>query len=267
MAGKTNKTCFVISPIGKPESDTRKRSDQIMRNIIRPAVEEKGYEAIRADEISEPGIITNQIIQHVVDDALVIADLTEHNPNVFYELAVRHVFRKPFIQIIKIGEDIPFDVAAQRTVLIDSQDPVNGEEAKNKIIEQITYLEGDSPALESPISVALDSRRHLRSSFPGASSLDPSQVLPLVYATVTGDEFIETMPLLLSFTRQDAPWVYDLGMEGYKRVTCGDVVEGQRFFSQLVDLIDLVNPIINVEPELHMLLMKLRDVLRSVSKR
>ena len=68
MTDDSSKTCFVIAPIGEPESDTRKRSDQILRHIIRPAVEAKGYTAIRADEISEPGIITSQVIQHVVDD-------------------------------------------------------------------------------------------------------------------------------------------------------------------------------------------------------
>ena len=108
MARDTQKTCFVIAPIGEPESDTRSRSDLVLRHIIRPAVEAKGYKAIRADEISEPGIITSQVIQHVVDDSLVIADLTERNPNVFYELAVRHVFRRPPIQIIERREDIPF---------------------------------------------------------------------------------------------------------------------------------------------------------------
>ena len=84
------KSCFVIAPIGEAESDTRKRSDQVLRHIIRPAVEVCGYQAIRADEIDKPGVITSQVIQHVVGDPLVVADLTETNPNVFYELAIRH---------------------------------------------------------------------------------------------------------------------------------------------------------------------------------
>ena len=93
MPNESPKICFVIAPIGEPESDTRRRSDQILRHVIRPAVKSKGYTAIRADEISEPGIITSQVIQHIVEDPLVVADLTERNPNVFYELAVRHAIR------------------------------------------------------------------------------------------------------------------------------------------------------------------------------
>ena len=149
----------------------RKRSDQILRHIIRPAVEAKGYTAIRGDEISEPGIITSQVIQHVVDDPLVVADLTERNPNVFYELAVRHAIRKPFIQIIDKGESIPFDVAATRTVFVDHHDLDNVETAKTQIIEQITALESDSSTLETPISVSLDLQHLRRSENPGERSL------------------------------------------------------------------------------------------------
>lgn len=96
--------CFVISPIGDDNSDTRKRSDMVLKHIICPPIEQLGYEVIRADKISEPGIITTQIIQLIVDSALVIADLTERNPNVFYELALRHAIRKPLVQLIKNGK-------------------------------------------------------------------------------------------------------------------------------------------------------------------
>jgi hypothetical protein len=88
------KTCFVIAPIGEDGSETRKRSDQILDHIIKPAVTECGYTAVRADKIEKPGVITSQVIQHVVEDDLIVADLTERNPNVFYELAVRHATRR-----------------------------------------------------------------------------------------------------------------------------------------------------------------------------
>ena len=50
-------TCFVIAPIGDPDTDVRKRSDQILKHVFKPAAEACGYKATRADEISEPGII------------------------------------------------------------------------------------------------------------------------------------------------------------------------------------------------------------------
>src|SRR5207245_4822666 len=97
-------TCFVISPIGEEGTEIRRRADRVFKHIIEPVVEECGYKAVRADQISKPGIITSQIIQHLAEDPLVIADLAGHNANVFYELAVRHVTRKPVIQITQLGE-------------------------------------------------------------------------------------------------------------------------------------------------------------------
>jgi len=165
------KTCFVISPIGDPDSETRKRADQVLKHVVRPAVTSCGYKAIRADEIDKPGLITSQVIQHVVNDPLVVADLTERNPNVFYELAIRHALRKPLVQIIKKGEAIPFDVAGTRTIYVDHKDLDSVEAAKNEIIEQVKALEKDSTALETPISVSLDLQILRQSEKPEERSL------------------------------------------------------------------------------------------------
>lgn len=165
------KSCFVISPIGDPDSETRKRADQVLKHVIRPAVSTCGYKAVRADEIDKPGIITSQVIQHVVVDPLVVADLTERNPNVFYELAIRHALRKPLVQLIRKGETIPFDVAGTRTIYVDHKDLDSVEMAKNEIIEQVKALEKDSSAMETPISVSLDLQILRQSEKPEERSL------------------------------------------------------------------------------------------------
>ncbi len=79
-----DKDCFVVSPIGEEDSNIRERSDKLFDYVIKPAVEQYGYDPIRADHIAEPGIITSQIIEHVVESPLVIADLTGSNANVFF---------------------------------------------------------------------------------------------------------------------------------------------------------------------------------------
>lgn len=50
MTEEDRKTCFVIAPIGELESETRRRSDEVLRYIIRPTVESRGYAAIRTGE-------------------------------------------------------------------------------------------------------------------------------------------------------------------------------------------------------------------------
>jgi hypothetical protein len=80
----------MVGPVGEDESDIRTRSDQILRYVVQPIANEKGYEVVRGDEIGVPGNITAQVLQEIATADLVIADLTYHNPNVFYELALRH---------------------------------------------------------------------------------------------------------------------------------------------------------------------------------
>jgi hypothetical protein len=134
--------------------------------VIRPAATECGYSAIRADEIADAGLITSQIIQHIVEDPLVIADLTGHNPNVFYELAIRHAVRKPFIQLIEVGETIPFDVGNLRTVDVDHRDLDSVEKCKAALIRHIRAIEATPEDVESPISVAIDLHQLRRSDNP-----------------------------------------------------------------------------------------------------
>lgn len=147
---------FVISPIGEPNSPERTRADQILEYIVSPVVSEFGYKAVRSDKISKPGIITTQIINHIINDPLVVADLTGHNPNVFYELAIRHAIRKPVIQLIKKGEKIPFDVSTQRTIQVDHKDLDSVDESKKELTKQIKAVEKDPTLVDSPISLTVD---------------------------------------------------------------------------------------------------------------
>lgn len=115
-------TAFYITPIGAEGSDERKHSDLFLSSLVEPAIEPMKLKVVRADKIDKPGIITSQIIQYLLKARLVIADLSFHNPNVFYELAIRHMVKKPVVQIIRQGDRVPFDVGQVRTIVIDNTD-------------------------------------------------------------------------------------------------------------------------------------------------
>ena len=173
---KTNKSgskkniAFVICPIDKEGSPIRKHSDQLLKHIITPIAKEFGYEPVRADKISEPGMITNQIIARLVEDPLVIADLSFQNPNVFYELAIRHAIKKPFVQIIKKGDKIPFDVSGLRTIELDMGDLDSVENAKKELRGHIEAIKRNPTKVDSPITMALD-LESLRSGKPEQKAL------------------------------------------------------------------------------------------------
>jgi hypothetical protein len=171
MNTNESKICFVIAPIGEPNSDIRKRSDQILNHIITPAVVECGYEPVRADQIPDPGQITRQVIQNIVDAPLVIADLTGRNPNVFYELGVRHAFQKPYIQLITENEQLPFDVAGSRTIFVDHRDLDSVSKARDEIVRQIKSIEKSSYPVDSPVSLAVDIQSLKKSDEPEQRNL------------------------------------------------------------------------------------------------
>lgn len=64
--------------------------DETYKKIIKPAVTACNYNCVRADEISESGIIDRSMFALLINAELVIADITTYNPNALYELGVRH---------------------------------------------------------------------------------------------------------------------------------------------------------------------------------
>ena len=148
-----DKCCFVICPIGDIDSPIRKRSDLTFNYIIRPVVESFDYKLLRADQINEPGMITNQIIDQIVESSLVIADLTDYNPNVFYELAIRHIVKKPYIQMIKSDLEVPFDIYDMRTIPYDI-DLEHATNAKKELEAQIRTIEKGNFKPHNPITSA-----------------------------------------------------------------------------------------------------------------
>lgn len=115
-------TAFYISPIGEEGSDTRRHADLFSASVVEPALEQYKLKLLRADGIDSPGIITRQILDYIINARLVIVDLSFSNPNVFYELAIRHLMRKPTVQIMRARDRIPFDINQSRTIKIDDSD-------------------------------------------------------------------------------------------------------------------------------------------------
>jgi hypothetical protein len=172
--------CFVIAPIGAEKSETRIRSDKILRHVIRPVVEERGYVAVRGDEIDRAGLITTQVLDRIISDELVIADLTDQNANVFYELAVRHALRRPFVQIMAQDQQLPFDVQGMRTITIDLTDLDNVAHAKELLGKAIDALEHSGDII-TPMSVALSLQELRGGSTAEETSLSQiMQVLPTI---------------------------------------------------------------------------------------
>ncbi|WP_157510444.1 hypothetical protein [Flavobacterium frigidarium] len=116
--------CFVIMAISDQKYDDLEISaDQLKddyENVIKPAIlsARSKMNIVRADECAVPGTITTDILTHLMYDTFVIADVTFPNPNVFYELGLRHSFKPGTILIKNSSVKIktPFDISHQRYI-------------------------------------------------------------------------------------------------------------------------------------------------------
>ncbi len=149
------RTCFVIAPIGLEGSEVRRRSDALFKHVLAPAALAAGYQVIRADQINAPGPITGQVVRLLIEADLVIADISGLNPNVMYELGIRHATRRPVIQFVTKGERIPFDIANIRTIVVDySPDGIGA--ARETLTQFLSAIDSGAYLGESPVSAAID---------------------------------------------------------------------------------------------------------------
>lgn len=105
---------FVAIPFGVKEGLDFNR---VYHDLIRPALESAGFDAFRADEELRAGDIRTDSFQELLLADLVVAELSIDNPNVWYELGVRHALRaRGVIQLQCVREYMPFDIYADRTL-------------------------------------------------------------------------------------------------------------------------------------------------------
>src|SRR4051794_5041779 len=114
-----NRNCFVIMPYGRKENIDGNAIDfdEIYKWIIRPAIASTGLVSLRCDDIDLPGPIHKQMIRHIFEDQVAVVDTTTLNPNVFYELGVRHALKKGLTILLKLkGTTSPFNTAGMKCI-------------------------------------------------------------------------------------------------------------------------------------------------------
>lgn len=108
---------FVVMPFGKKPDAQGNLIDfnSVFDELLRPALETVGLEVFRADLQLEAGEIREEMFQELLIADLVVADLTIDNPNVWYELGVRHALRSRGVLLVQGPRDTqPFDIYTDR---------------------------------------------------------------------------------------------------------------------------------------------------------
>lgn len=145
--------CFIITPVGDDSSEIRRLADGVIAACIKPVLEKLNFECEAPHELVGAGSITKDVIEKIVNNDLVIANLTKLNPNVMYELGIRHSARKPIVHICEKGTILPFDIAPERT-LFYVNDMKGAEELKPKLESFIESVLGEAE-INNPVYDAI----------------------------------------------------------------------------------------------------------------
>lgn len=123
------RSCFVIMPFHEKPDPVRKDTvdfDRVYRDIIKPAItglkKSRGLniECLRCDEVERAGLIHERMVAHIADADVAVVDITTANPNVYYELGVRHALRdRVTVLLRRKGTTNPFNIGGMTTIEYD----------------------------------------------------------------------------------------------------------------------------------------------------
>ncbi len=126
------RSCFVIMPFDEKPDPARKDIvdfDSVYADIIKPAItglkKTRGLniECLRCDEVERAGLIHERMVAHIADADVAVVDITTANPNVYYELGVRHALRdRVTVLLRRKGTKNPFNIGGMTTIEYDLDD-------------------------------------------------------------------------------------------------------------------------------------------------
>ena len=144
---KSDDSCFVMMPFANPLGSYYEK-------IYKAAIEKAGLKPLRADdELFGTGKIIDQIWTGINSAKILIAELTNRNPNVYYELGLAHALKKPVVLVSSNEEDVPFDLNHIRVIYYDVTDPFWGQKLIDKVAENILS------AINNPEEAIFDTKK------------------------------------------------------------------------------------------------------------
>lgn len=150
---------FVAMPFGRKQDID---FDAVYADYLRPALEGAGFEVFRADQEQRAGDIRTDMFQELLLADLVVVDLSIDNPNVWYELGVRHALRARGVLLVQSERPYqPFDIYTDRKLRYHLKDGLPAPE----------HLESDRQAL-AEMALATVTAWHGRKVSPVFSLLD-----------------------------------------------------------------------------------------------
>ncbi len=162
-------------PFSSTASCNKEQWTRIFEEIIKPSIEGTGldYECTRS--VATRGNVVGVILQDISDSHVVLADLTDRNANVFYELGVRHTLKDRSILIAQKGEDIPFDLQAYAYHVYDWKTPEGIRTFREIMKHLLTEIDTNPERPDNPVSDFLQVH-HTVEADPVLETIAPSEI-------------------------------------------------------------------------------------------
>ncbi len=168
MDKKTNGRAFVIRPFGLKTNRAGETIDfeRVHDDLIEKALAEVGFSGGTTGELVVQGSIHDDMFREIISATLVIADISIHNANAFYELGIRRALRDRYTVIVrsdKHNDEHVFDLKTDRYMSYDPQNPSNSVSDLVEVIRATLEDErGNSPVFRL---------------MPGLTEVDTAQVV------------------------------------------------------------------------------------------
>lgn len=164
----THRTCFIIGPMKDADLRERARLRKLKTHVVAPLLAEiGGRDGVKYDVLTPydqtGGLIINDVINGIDRADIVVADLTDNNPNVFYELSITHALGRPCVAVVeerlkklRNGQlrraELPFDIKAYRAqyINLDEDQFTEAREVMRPFLER-AHRESDWRKLENPV--------------------------------------------------------------------------------------------------------------------
>lgn len=159
-------TCFVMMPISDHSDYPQGHFNRVYEHLFQPAIQAAGFKAERADDITKTDYIVVNIVSKIIEADMVLCDLSSRNPNVLYELGLRHAYQKKVLLVKDLKTERIFDVQGLRNVEYDHSLRIDSvkkdilnitkflkttyEDNKEDSINSIVQLAGIKTAAPSP---------------------------------------------------------------------------------------------------------------------
>lgn len=183
-------TCFVIQPFDSGKYDKR------YQGIYKPAIEAAGLESYRVDNDAGVLVPIDAIEKGIKQSAICLADITEDNPNVWYELGYAFASDRPVVMVCSVdrpGKKYPFDIQHRSIIPYMADAPSDFDKLRDSLTAKLKAISERSEVLDQ-----------IADSTPMATIEGLTTIETLVLAVVAGEAFMPGSAVSVAGAKRDA---------------------------------------------------------------